>query len=311
MRWNDPTVHNRGELSTCALIDGLHHLEPHRHALLARREKFKRAGQAATELAAAAGELLSFGVIGAGKSLIELAQLWREERHAQTNERLSVEQRQDDALRAQIDGLFEFLKSVVDPSPIDSDRLPVILVLDDAHWMDSRSLSLVERLVGAASRNAWPLMTIVTHWEQDWNLQVEDPTRDSFPSFYTRLADDPTHTNAALTLELRDIGRLQGLQRLLRESLPGLTDEQVAFLCDRADGNPRLMNEIILELRDEETYFEEEDTSRSLSESGLAALHDKSFALEDVQVGDSANSIAPCGSFLVMRATRVCGFCVS
>ena len=69
----------------------------------------------------------------------------------------------------------------------------------------------------------------------------------------------------------------------LQDGLPGLTAEQVAFLCGRADGNPRLMNEIILELRDEPSYFEQENIGRPLSTEALAALSQKSFALHEVQ----------------------------
>ena len=72
VRWRDPEGQNLSELSSCALIDGLHHLEPHREALLARREKLKRTGKVAAELGTVAGELLSFGFLGAGKSLVEL-----------------------------------------------------------------------------------------------------------------------------------------------------------------------------------------------------------------------------------------------
>ena len=35
--------------------------------------------------------------------------------------------------------------------------LPAVLVLDDAHWMDVRSLDFVERLLTAAHLGRWPL----------------------------------------------------------------------------------------------------------------------------------------------------------
>lgn len=176
VRWSDPYVHNRGELSTCALIDGLHHLEPHRDALLARRQKLKRAGKVAAELGSVAGELLSFGIVGTAKSLVEAVQLWREERHMQGREQLSVEERQATALQAQIDGLYDFLGSVLEPSAVNPGGLPLILILDDAHWIDARSLELVERLLTGARRRHWPLMVIATHWA---GLESAGPGRDA------------------------------------------------------------------------------------------------------------------------------------
>jgi tetratricopeptide (TPR) repeat protein len=283
VRWSNPDIYNRGELSTCALIDGLNHLEPHREALSARREAFKRGGKVMVELASVAGELLSFGVLGSVKSFADLSLLWREERHIREREKLSVEERQTTALQAQVDGLYEFLRNVVEPSAVNPGGLPLLLILDDAHWIDARSLQLVDRLLVGADRKGWPLMVIVTHWERDWNLQEQDSTRRSFPALYARLTKDLLQGEHSLSVGLRDIDRLDGLERLLLKGLPGLTTQQVAFLSDRADGNPLLMNEIILCLRDEPAYFEQERIDRPLSADGLAALSQKSFALHHLQ----------------------------
>ena len=311
VRWSEPGIPKIAvKLSTCALVDGLHHLNPHRDALLDRKRKFKTAAKAATEVGSAAAELVSLGIVGAGKSVLELLELWREERHMQGQEKLTVEERQAAALQKQIDGLHEFMRSMLEPSAVNPGGLPIILVLDDAQWIDLRSLEVVNRLLLGASRHRWPLMLIVTHWEQDWNLQAQDSTHNSFPALYTRLAADSSQGKDTLSLELRDIDRLDGLEQLLREGLPGLTTEQVAFLCARADGNPRLMNEIILELRDEPSYFEDEDIGRPLSAEALAALSQKSFALHEVQkrrfrrLDDTLRKLLSYASYQGMRFLR-------
>ena len=310
VRWNDPDQHNRGELSSCPLIDGLHHIEPHRDALLARSLKLKRAGKAAAELGSAAGELFSLGILGAGKSLVELIQLWREEHNAQAKEQLSVAERQAIALQEQVEGLYEFLRSVLEASAGNTSGLPMILVLDDAHWIDARSLQLVERLLLGARSNHWPLMLIVTHWEQDWNLQSLDPTRGSIPGLCSRLTAGASPDVGVLSIETRDVDRLDGLERLLRGGLPGLTVDQIEFLCTRADGNPRLMNEIILELRDESSYFVREDIGQPLTDEALEALNQKSFALHEVQkrrfrrLDDALRRILSYASYQGMRFLR-------
>jgi hypothetical protein len=285
VRWGNPDDHNRGELSACAVIDGLTYLEPHREALLARQHKLKRGTKAAAELGAVVGELASFGLLGAGKSLVELVQQWREERQAHAHEQLSVDERQAAALQTQMDDLYEFLHGLlVPPAVSNATGLPLVLVLDDAHWIDPRSLAFVERLLTGANRHGWPLLVIATHWEQDWNLQAQDAQAHNFPALYARLAADPAQNEHALSLDIREIDRLDGLERLLLSSLPGLTAEQMAFLCERADGNPRLMNEIILELSNKPYYFEQEDLTRALSADGLTILEKKSFKLHDLQV---------------------------
>ena len=283
VRWDDPDIHNKGELSSCAIIDGLHHLEVHRQALSSRTEYVKRMGKAGLEAGAALANLASLGIVGTLKDLGGLAQLWREERGEKARDELSVAARQEMALQEQADTLFAFLRTLMQRSALNQNSLPVILVLDDAQWIDARSLALVSRLLAGATEKQWPLMLILTHWERDWHLQTEDQTRDSFPALCSRLSAASSVSAPSLAIDICDIGRLPEVERLLVDALPGLTPEQVAFLGERADGNPRLMVEIILDLRDEPSYFVDEDVGGHLSEDGLAALRSRSFELHEVQ----------------------------
>ncbi len=304
VRWGNPEDHNRGELSSCALIDGLQHLEPHRDALLAARDRRRRAGRAVVEL------FFELSGTGPAKTIYELVQLWREERIEHATEKISLEERQARALDGQIDALFEFLRFVLDSSSIRAGGLPMILVLDDAHWIDNRSLKLVERLLLAASRHRWPLLLIATHWEQDWNLQSADSSGHTFAALYDRLASEPSQGEYSLTLDLRDIDRLAGLERLLLDALPGLTPEQLDFICKRVDGNPRLLNEVILELHGEPFHFEEEDFAKPLTKHAVDQLAKMSFRLHDVQkrrfrrLDDNLRRLLSYASYQGMRFLR-------
>ena len=50
-------------------------------------------------------------------------------------------------------------------SGTERQRLPVILWLDDAQWMDGEVLDFVRRLLDEAHRVSWPLLVIATHWK--------------------------------------------------------------------------------------------------------------------------------------------------
>lgn len=82
---------------------------------------------------------------------------------------------------------------------------------------------------------------------------------------------------------MRTIDRLKGMETILLSAFPGLRDEQVRFLLDRANGNPRLLREIILELEGESYYFEDERFDQPLTEEAIDIMAGESFALHDVQ----------------------------
>jgi len=279
-RWPNPEDHNLGELSRCALIDSLHHLTPHRAALQTLAQRRKRLGKVALEVLSSPLDALTFGMFGPGKTVVELWMAWREERSDHREETSSLESRQEAVLQAQIDSLLDDFKALL----TGDSPLPVVLVLDDAHWMDVRSLDFVERLLTAAHLGRWPLMLIATHWEQDWNLQAADGKNASFAAVYARvtalLERAGPRSGSAFVL---DIDKVDGLSTVLEAELPGLAPSQVTWLCERADGNPRLLAEIILELQGEPEYFEDNDVGRALRPSALQAMERRDFALHAVQ----------------------------
>ena len=303
LRWTTPDERNRAEIQNCAFIDNLHHLQPHRDSLNRHAKQMLRAQKATLEVAASIAELASFGLVGTLKSLYELGGLYAEERRAQQEESLSIEQRGALAIEQQIEVIYDFFHGLLSSRQADQSVLPAILVLDDAQWIDPLSLQLVKRLFGAAQAGQWPLLIIATHWEQEWNLAAE--TGDTLPGLFQTFAKQ-----AQYACQIKDIDRLAGLQQLLDMAFPGLSKAQRQFLCDRADGNPRLLNEIILELRDEPLYFEDEDFKQPLTEEALSELKQISFALHEVQkrrfrrLDRSLQQLLSYGSFQGMRFLR-------
>ncbi len=277
LRWTSPDERNRDEGQNCAFIDNLHHLEPHRQSLNSHAEKIQRSKQAGIEAVTSIAELASFGLVSTLKSLYELGGLYRQEKQAQQEQSLTISEQRAHSIEAQLDIIYSFFQGLLTANNSHYPTLPVVLVLDDAQWIDANSLQLLQRLFSAAQAKQWPLLILATHWEQDWNLNAESKD-DSLPRLFHRYAKTSPDS-----CQIKKIDRINGLAAILDAAFPGLTDQQRDFICQRADGNPRLLNEIILELKDEPLYFADEDFEQMLTEEALSEMASKSFALHDVQ----------------------------
>ena len=65
------------------------------------------------------------------------------------------------------------LRAILRPPGIGEVRdaaTPLVLWLDDAHWMTPEEAAVVEDLIAFATRYRSPLLVIATHWEREWNL---------------------------------------------------------------------------------------------------------------------------------------------
>ena len=59
---------------------------------------------------------------------------------------------------------------------------------------------------------------------------------------------------------------------VLNASLPGLTTDQATELLERADGNPRFLEEIIRFCQENPKYFDERNLSHPLTNKGLREI---------------------------------------
>jgi hypothetical protein len=190
-----------------------------------------------------------------------------------------------------VDEVVAFLRWVLKPfHRSGSGAMPVVLVLDDAQWIDPRSLDVVERLFLEAVEEGWPLMIVATHWEREWHEQLSDlePPNEagdearSFPSLHASLA---ASTGGAC--DVLDLERLPDADRVFEAAFPGLTPEQVDALVARSDGNPRLLAEIVLYLESEPDLFQDGDPQGPLEPMAIDELDEEmaGFELPRLQEG--------------------------
>lgn len=131
-------------------------------------------------------------------------------------------------------------------------RQPSVLVLEDGHWTDSASWSLVARLARSVDEVA--LVVTTRPWEEE-------------PAVWRELAGRP----GALAVELGPLAAAELVQVAAAQlGCDELPIPLAQLLEARAEGNPFHAQEIALSLRDAELIEVEEGHCRIVSEAGLA-----------------------------------------
>jgi predicted ATPase/class 3 adenylate cyclase len=137
----------------------------------------------------------------------------------------------------------------------ESLRQPVVLQLEDLHWLDADS----PRLVKLLTRNveAYPFAVICTSRYRDDGRRVE-------------LAVDPDVPQQGM-----ELGTLapEGVRALAAQMLDGeIADELAAFLTARTEGNPFFVEQLVLDLRERGAVLSVAGGQWLVSGEGLAEL---------------------------------------
>lgn len=143
-------------------------------------------------------------------------------------------------------------------------RVPVVLWLDDAHWIDATSLGFLRRLWQDANKKQWPLFVVLTHWEREWRELACSADSSSLRDFCGNEGVAELQLSAATNTTLG---------KCVRTYLPGLTDSQVALMVEKAAGNFLQMTENVGQLIAEPMNFVDERLDNALTEE----------AVEDIQ----------------------------
>jgi class 3 adenylate cyclase/tetratricopeptide (TPR) repeat protein len=137
-----------------------------------------------------------------------------------------------------------------------SNRLPLVLVVDDAHWADEPTLLLVEHV--AERLSGLPVLALGTY--RDVELDVSRPLAASLERLLRgRLAH---------RVALRRFDRA-GVARALEARLgTEPTDELVDVIYEETEGNPFFVDEVVRHLDEEGKLFDEAGGLRTAAEIG-------------------------------------------
>lgn len=259
----DPYVRN-GAQTQSALTDALAALEPHLAWLLWQDARARQNVEAAKEVGK---KLLGLMVGPVVEPLIGVAELLAASRGPLTRllTRLKIpisdvaQKNKASAAERIYRSLYEILKV----------QKSIILVLDDAHWLDGETLSLVELIARKAADDKLKLLTISTSWAGEW------------------LNCDAARIFHATGIKRHEI-ELRGLssdyvRAAVLAQYPSLAQPDQDVFIDRANGNLRYLEELMM-LADEgaDEYFEDGHRGGPLSESGRKQLLEDTVEMDQL-----------------------------
>ncbi len=157
--------------------------------------------------------------------------------------------------------------SVLAKNPLPGrSAVPLVILIDDIQWLhaDPGLEAFLEALTARAGAEAWPLLLVFTSWRKEWH---DSQAANTAPAKWLG-HDDIAH----------ELGRANGLEALIQEAFPGLPEDQRMELAGKADGNPRLLDEMLSYIRRQPKLFEDRNLSGSMSEKGLNSVLGRGFA---------------------------------
>ncbi len=227
--------------------DGLTQLELH---LLDRRKAFLMSRLAGTAIRQAlVGAAASIPVVGnivgaadAAASALELDAERRDINKQSVRGAMSVDELQLESEKLE-DKIIAELARLYNPANKAHKPVPVVIIIDDAQWIDQRSLSFTNRLLLWATANMHPLLVLTTARGNEiaalGELDEDNPNRPpaSVLSLERRLR---RHINeqAAEVIELDSELAPEAAGELVAEVLPQASADARREILNRASGHP-------------------------------------------------------------------------
>ncbi|WP_300039331.1 AAA family ATPase [uncultured Roseobacter sp.] len=284
LRLSDPG--ERNATARGAFAAGLDKLRPHlertareveRAAI--RRRQLLGGGETAADVALGVGEtavdLISsigtFGLLGLTKTIGKAA--W--EHRAAMQDLRSLNEKDVGPAAAQDRGRDQLAEMAIGDlyrlckvPPRGTEPVPLVVLVDDVQWLDSDlgTASFLGLLMSRARAESWPLLLIITSWQREWRA--------------SRTAGTALGALAAPDLGdvIHELAGVAGLDEIVREAFPGLTPAQVVALSDKAEGTPRMLDEMLMYLSRKRKAFVDRDIASALTEAGLEEVLSRDFA---------------------------------
>jgi hypothetical protein len=155
-----------------------------------------------------------------------------------------VEQRISDDLRTALLDAFRNVQG-------QKVKVPIILWLDDAHWMDAADRLFVRDLQTLAAAAHWPLLIVGTFWPEQWAALPADAA-----------------FRRGTVLELKPFPA-EVFAPVVAEHFPGLSAENVERIVAKCHGNVLRLQERLNLLRSEPLYFVGQSVLKDLSAAGI------------------------------------------
>ena len=270
IRFNKPAQRNQLEISECAMVNALLKLEPHFLPLLEAQEKQRLTGDSANHMVNAMLGLMGLGILSGALAAKDAYNTYREEQKRKNKS--ALEELEQEKIQDIKDTIKSYFAALMDRNNKAIRSTPIILVLDDAQWSDTDTLIFVEWLYKESIKHAYPLLILVSHWKQEWNIQEQACSHSKMteaPESFSHLIKRNQPPLTKNNYQMIELGKLadQYLQKLLQNLLPGITTEQQRLLLEIADGVPVYLEQLILYLQSNPKYFKQKNIQGELSDN--------------------------------------------
>lgn len=231
-----------------------------------------------TSLSTIIADIVSFGGYG---NIVTTIDMLNEYKVMKSHARKKNKELDLAKVKKLVEKTLDTLRLFLDSSINDAPSVPVVLVLDDAQWIDPVSLQSLFLIFEEAVKNDWPLMVLATHWEKEWNeadRNVENYEFIAFRQFYEHSKAEHAQTNkqhhAFTCITVKKLEE-RHLEHLVRVALPGIQKDTLEKLVKEADGNPLAIDEmlrILLDPNHSSRYFVNGHPDSELNKRGLKCV---------------------------------------
>ncbi|MEA2496211.1 MAG: hypothetical protein QOJ29_4122, partial [Thermoleophilaceae bacterium] len=129
--------------------------------------------------------------------------------------------------------------------------VPIVLVVDDGHWADPTTLDVLDAVVRAAWREGWPLLTVITAWDQTLKDDEHSAGDRTMADLLARLGSRQVleqgprpQVHRLLPLDIQRLGLL------VADRLPNLSRDAREVLAVRCSGDLDLLFDFVDELKE-------------------------------------------------------------
>jgi hypothetical protein len=163
-----------------------------------------------------------------------------------------------------LDGLKALLTSG-DTASSDSKGVPVVVCIDDAHWLDPISVRFLAKLLEAALQANWPLLLIFTAWPEPWHAALEGAVTPEWEELRAALSTLRNMSRA----DQRALEPSDCVDQIIRDVYLGLHVDQRRMIADKVGADLYRLRELLRSLSENNRRFVDRDVRKELNSEGL------------------------------------------
>jgi predicted ATPase len=185
------------------------------------------------------------------------------------------------------DMLVRYFAALNNPADRNLPTVPAIIAIDDLQWADARSLAFTQRLLQQATDRGWHLLLIATARTTELAAQRDHGEDDPHcpPATALRLESNLARLlgrEAVVLIDLPSVLTKASEQQVLRDHLPGATQQTIEALAERSAGHPFYLVNYARYVRERDWL--DKDGNLAVSEQELRTLPRKVTALIDARL---------------------------